>query len=122
MIYLIIFNFDGKVRQVSNSVHLQFLTSEERLSIFKIMKLDHIGIAVASIEDAEKVYEKILGHGCYLYESIPEQKVRAGFIKLGDQKIELLEPLDQDRADTEISGEKRTGYASYSLPGGRHSC
>jgi methylmalonyl-CoA/ethylmalonyl-CoA epimerase len=60
------------------------------------MKLDHIGIAVHSIEEAESKYKKILGYGCYHYETLPEQKVKAGFIKVGDQKLELLEPLSDN--------------------------
>jgi methylmalonyl-CoA/ethylmalonyl-CoA epimerase len=58
--------------------------------------IEHIGIAVASIEEARKYYEKVLGLECYAIEEVPEQKVRTAFFKLGATKIELLESTDPE--------------------------
>ncbi|MDX1684357.1 MAG: methylmalonyl-CoA epimerase [Saprospiraceae bacterium] len=58
------------------------------------MKIDHLGIATFSISESEKMYQRLLGHTCYHYEEIPDQGVKVGFIQLGDQKLELLEPLE----------------------------
>ncbi len=59
-----------------------------------INKIEHIGIAVNSIEEALKYYENILGLKCYAIEEVTEQKVRTAFLKVGETKIELLESTD----------------------------
>lgn len=58
----------------------------------KISHLEHIGIAVPNLEEAVKYYEDILGLKCYKKEVVEDQKVTTAFFKLGDIKIELLEP------------------------------
>ena len=58
--------------------------------------IEHIGIAVASLNDAIIFYEKVLGLKCYKIEEIPEQKVRAAFFIVGQTKIELLESTDPE--------------------------
>lgn len=54
--------------------------------------IEHIGIAVTSIENAKKYYEDILGLKCYAVETVEDQMVKTAFFKLGQTKIELLEP------------------------------
>ncbi len=61
-----------------------------------IEKIDHIGIAVHSIEDRISLYRDVLGLE-YLGEEIVEsQGVRVAFFKIGTSMIELLEPLNED--------------------------
>lgn len=55
------------------------------------MKLDHIGIAVPSLEEGTKFYEA-LGLVLEATEEVPEQGVRVAFLPVGDTRIELLEP------------------------------
>lgn len=55
------------------------------------MKLDHIGIAVGSIEEALKTYQS-LGFHVEDIVTIPEQKVRLAILPIGQSRIELLEP------------------------------
>ena len=57
----------------------------------KISKIEHLGIAVKSIEEALPYYEQVLGFECYSIETVEDQKVRTAFLKVGDTKIELLE-------------------------------
>ena len=57
------------------------------------MKIDHIGIAVKSLTDAVKVYERSLGLKVGGYETVEDQGVKLAMIPLGDSRIELLEPL-----------------------------
>ena len=59
-------------------------------------KIEHIGIAVKSIEQARKFYEEILGLKCYAIEEVPDQKVKTAFFLVGQTKIELLEPTSED--------------------------
>ncbi len=58
--------------------------------------IEHIGIAVKSLETAIPYYENLLGQKCYSIEEVVEQKVKTAFFKLGDTKIELLEPTSDD--------------------------
>ena len=62
----------------------------------KISKIEHIGIAVPSIEEALPYYENVLGFTCYNIETVEEQKVKTAFLKVGETKIELLEPTSPD--------------------------
>jgi methylmalonyl-CoA/ethylmalonyl-CoA epimerase len=58
--------------------------------------IEHIGIAVKSLEDAIPMYEKLLGLDCYAIEEVTDQKVRTAFFRVGETKIELLEPTAPD--------------------------
>ncbi|HMB51803.1 MAG TPA: methylmalonyl-CoA epimerase [Thermoanaerobaculia bacterium] len=60
-----------------------------------IGKIDHVGIAVASIAEARKTYEA-LGLAVTAIEEVPHEKVRVAFIPCGESSIELLEPTDDD--------------------------
>lgn len=61
-----------------------------------IKKIDHIGIAVKSIEEASKLYEALLGLKVTKTEVVEEQKVKVAFLPTGDSKVELLESTDPD--------------------------
>lgn len=58
--------------------------------------IEHLGIAVKSIADALPFYEEILGLKCYNIEEVVDQKVKTAFFKIGQTKIELLEPTSED--------------------------
>jgi methylmalonyl-CoA/ethylmalonyl-CoA epimerase len=58
--------------------------------------IEHIGIAVADLEAAISLYEKILGQPCYNVEDVAEQKVKTAFFKVGQTKIELLQSTDPE--------------------------
>jgi methylmalonyl-CoA epimerase len=60
-----------------------------------IGKVDHIGIAVRSIEEARKLYEA-LGLQVSFIEEVPVDGVRVAMIPCGETHIELLEPLSED--------------------------
>lgn len=62
----------------------------------KLTKIEHIGIAVRSIDEAKKYYEDVLGLKCYKVEEVPDQKVITAFFKIGEVKIELLESTDSE--------------------------
>jgi methylmalonyl-CoA/ethylmalonyl-CoA epimerase len=56
--------------------------------------INHIGIAVRSIDDQRPFYEQVLGAHFESIEEVPHQKVRVAFFKLGDVRLEVLEPTD----------------------------
>jgi methylmalonyl-CoA/ethylmalonyl-CoA epimerase len=62
----------------------------------KISHIEHIGIAVRSLDEAIPFYEKVLGLKCYSIEDVKDQKVRTAFFKVGQTKIELLESTDPE--------------------------
>lgn len=63
-----------------------------------ITHIEHLGIAVHSIEESLPYYEGVLGMKCYAIEEVADQKVKTAFFKIGntDTKIELLEPTSPD--------------------------
>lgn len=62
----------------------------------KLSHIEHIGIAVKSLETAIPFYEQKLGLKCYSVEEVEEQKVKTAFFKVGQTKIELLESTDPE--------------------------
>ena len=63
-----------------------------------ISHIEHIGIAVPSLDEAIPFYENILGFKCFAIEEVPDQKVRTAFFKVGQTKLELLENLSPTMA------------------------
>lgn len=61
----------------------------------KALKVDHIGIAVTSLEESAKMYEA-MGLKMHGTEEVAEQKVRVGFFPVGDTEVELLESTDPE--------------------------
>ena len=58
-------------------------------------KIDHLGVAVASIDEAMGIY-RALGLAEAKREEVPGQKVVAAFLPVGESRIELLEPTSAD--------------------------
>jgi len=64
----------------------------------EVTHIEHLGIAVNSIEEALPFYENILGLKCYAVEEVADQKVKTAFLQVGQTKIELLESTDPEGA------------------------
>ena len=62
----------------------------------KVSHIEHLGIAVKSLDEAIPYWENVLGLKCYAVEEVADQKVKTAFFKLGQTKIELLEPTSED--------------------------
>lgn len=58
--------------------------------------IEHIGIAVANLEESIKYYTEVLGLECYAVEEVKDQKVKTAFFMIGQTKIELLESTDPE--------------------------
>lgn len=61
-----------------------------------ITKIDHLGIAVRSLDESIAYYENVLGLHCEGREEVESQKVRTAFFAAGDVHIELLEPTSDE--------------------------
>ena len=71
--------------------------------------IEHIGIAVKSLEEAIPYYENILGLKCYAIEEVKDQKVKTAFFMVGQTKIELLEPTSDDSTIAAFIEKRGTG-------------
>ncbi len=74
-----------------------------------ISHIEHIGIAVKSIEKAKKYYEDVLGLECYAIEEIQDQMVKTAFFKVGQTKIELLEATSPESPVAKFIEKKGEG-------------
>ena len=86
----------------------------------KISHIEHLGIAVKSIEESLPFYEEVLGLKCYNIETVEDQKVKTAFLKVGDTKIELLEPTAPDSPIAKFLEKKGPGvhHVAYSVADG----
>lgn len=62
----------------------------------ELTHIEHIGIAVKSLDTAIPYYEQKLGLKCYSIEEVKDQKVKTAFFKIGQTKLELLESTDPE--------------------------
>ena len=59
-------------------------------------KIDHVGVAVHSLDSVKKMYKDVLGLTPVFEEEVPEQKVKVVGFKVGQSNIEYLEPTSPD--------------------------
>ena len=74
-----------------------------------ISHIEHIGIAVRNITDHLPYYENVLGLKCYNIEEVTDQKVKTAFFKVGQTKIELLEPTSEESPVAKFIEKKGEG-------------
>ena len=74
-----------------------------------IKKIEHIGIAVKSIETANDIYTKLLGVSPYKSEEVESEMVVTSFFKTGENKVELLEAKSADSAISKFIEKKGEG-------------
>lgn len=61
-----------------------------------LRKIEHLGIAVKSIEESIKTFEMLLDTKCYKIEEVVSEGVKTAFLQIGDSKIELLEATNSE--------------------------
>ena len=75
-----------------------------------IKKIEHLGIAVKSLDEAIPLYEKLLQTTCYKTESVSSEGVNTAFFQIGDSKIELLEASDQNSPIAKFLAKRGEGF------------
>ena len=75
-----------------------------------IKKIEHLGIAVKSIEASLPIFEKLLGKEMYKTETVHSESVKTAFIELGESKIELLEATDPSSSIAKFLEKNREGF------------
>ena len=83
--------------------------------MFPPSKIDHLGIAVHSLEEAGRLYGDILGLKCGGAEEIPDQKVRVMFFQVGEVRVELLESTADDSPVAKFLMNKGPGLHHVAL-------
>jgi methylmalonyl-CoA/ethylmalonyl-CoA epimerase len=79
-----------------------------------IRRINHIAIAVASLDEAAKVYETLLGIRMDSREHVASNKVEVGFIPVGESRLELVQP---DSPDSPVAK-----FIAKRGPGLQHLC
>ncbi|MDR1455470.1 MAG: methylmalonyl-CoA epimerase [Tannerella sp.] len=80
-----------------------------------ISHIEHLGIAVKSIDAHLPYYENVLGLKCYSIEEVADQKVKTAFFRVGQTKIELLEPTGEDSAIAKFIEKRGEGIHHVAL-------
>jgi len=83
-----------------------------------ISHIEHIGIAVRSIAEQLPYYENVLGLKCYNIEEVADQKVKTAFFKVGQTKIELLEPTSEESTIAKFIEKRGEGvhHIAFAVP------
>jgi methylmalonyl-CoA/ethylmalonyl-CoA epimerase len=63
-----------------------------------IKKIEHLGIAVADLEQATRLFEVLLNRKAYKEETVPSEGVTTVFFELGESKVELLGATQEESA------------------------
>ncbi len=74
-----------------------------------MLKVEHIGIAVASLAESVPLFEKLLNTPCYKQEKVESEQVETAFFLQGDTKVELLEATGPDSAIAKFIAKKGAG-------------
>ena len=72
-------------------------------------KIEHIGIAVKNLEEANETYKKLIGGECYKTETVESEGVSTSFFKVGESKIELLAATREDSPIAKFIEKKGEG-------------
>jgi len=75
----------------------------------KVLKIDHLGIAVSSVDEGKKFWSDIMGLDFNGSETVAEQKVTTAFFPVGESEVELLESTAPDGPIAKYIDKKGTG-------------
>lgn len=74
-----------------------------------MMKIEHLGIAVKSLETSDGLFERLLGTQNYKKESVEREGVTTSFYQIGDSKIELVEASNPESPIAKFLDKKGEG-------------
>jgi len=81
-------------------------------------KIEHLGIAVKNIEKSNKLFQLLLGEGPYKEEIVETEKVKTSFFRVGNNKIELVQSLDDAGVIAKFIDKKGEGvhHVAFDVP------
>lgn len=74
-----------------------------------ILRIEHLGIAVNDMENANKLFSALLGVPNYKTETVESEKVSTSFFKVGESKVELLKATDPESSIAKFIAKKGEG-------------
>lgn len=74
-----------------------------------MLNIEHIGIAVKSLDISVPLFEKLLNSTCYKIETVESEAVKTAFFKQGETKVELLESTSADGVIAKFIEKKGEG-------------
>lgn len=74
-----------------------------------ILRIEHLGIAVNDMENANKLFSALLGVPNYKTETVESEKVSTSFFKVGESKVELLKATDPESPIAKFIAKKGEG-------------
>jgi methylmalonyl-CoA/ethylmalonyl-CoA epimerase len=74
-----------------------------------MLKVEHIGIAVQSLQNSIPLFEALLNTSCYKQEQVDSEAVRTAFFRKGETKVELLEPTSPESVIARFLEKKGEG-------------
>lgn len=74
-----------------------------------MLKVEHIGIAVQSLQKSIPLFEALLNTSCYKQEQVDSEAVRTAFFRKGETKVELLEPTNPESVIARFLEKKGEG-------------
>lgn len=74
-----------------------------------MIKVEHIGIAVKSLQTSNELFKKLFGSEAYKIEEVKSEGVSTSFFKMGETKIELLEATNENSAIAKFIAKKGEG-------------
>jgi len=80
-----------------------------------IRGVDHVAIAVNKLDEALQIYERVLGLKLEKVRMVEQQKVNAALLRVGDIKIELLEPTDAESTVAKFLEKRGEGVHHIAL-------
>jgi methylmalonyl-CoA/ethylmalonyl-CoA epimerase len=80
-----------------------------------IRKIEHLGIAVKSIEKSNEIISKLLDSSAYKEEAVGSENVLTSFFRLGETKVELLEATSEDSAIAKFIEKRGEGIHHIAL-------
>ncbi|MDD4798681.1 MAG: methylmalonyl-CoA epimerase [Clostridia bacterium] len=83
--------------------------------VFKVLKIDHIGVAVRDLDESAKFWENIIGLNITATETVESQKVTTAFMPTGDSELELLAATADDSAVAKFIENKGEGIQHLAL-------
>ena len=98
-----------------DNLNKYYIKLYKNLTTMKVSHIEHLGIAVNSLEEAIPYWENVLGLKCYAIEEVADQKVKTAFFMLGQTKIELLEPTSPESTIAKYIENKGVGIHHMAL-------
>ena len=112
--YFLLLWYELRCGKVSHLKHIH----SKQVRAMNLSHIEHLGIAVKSIEESLPYYEGVLGLKCYNIEEVADQKVKTAFLRVGQTKIELLEATSPDSTIAKFIEKRGEGihHIAFAVP------